>query len=352
MKYKLKDNIKNIGDWQLINDDLIYASNYEVKSYYNEKTVTKLSEYWGIKFLPDFFNVFTNRSFNTFYNYKGEIIKEYDKTNFYYILSEGDLIYYDRISKKTKHNEIDLFNDKLGKSLLQRNFIYFEKNRNIYKVCIDTGNLIWQFPLSQFGNFVSDWGEERNYEIEQFIGVYNDVLWIKISYSSGGLIGLDINTGELKHQLTKANKFIGKTDTKPFEEEKVPFYRCDYILQKEEGKIIGLAIDFFYEVNLNEVDPKITVYGLDEEYSKFRIQHSQGISKKSILINNQLYFYSYNQHIFAILDIETKKIIYVSDKISVPNTENAWGQLKDLQVSGDKVYVLDSINNLHIFEKS
>lgn len=349
MKFKLKDKITNTGDWQIINNDLIYVSKDELKSYNQNNTILTLTEYWGIMFLSDFFNVFTNRSFNTFYNYEGTLIKEYDKTNFYYILSEDDLIYYDRVSKKTMHNEIEIFDGKIGKSFLHMKNIFFDKNRSIHRMDIDTGELTWQFPISQFGKFVSSWGEERDYEIEQFIGIHNNILWIKISFFSGGLIGLDVETGELRHQLKFSNDFIGLTSIKSIKDNDVPFYRCNYSLL-DNGRIIALAIDIYYEIDLTSDKPKVTAYGLDEEYQKFGID-KESISHNIVLQENHLYFYNHNQHIFAILNIETKKIIYVSDKINVPDTQEAWGQLKDLKVSEDKVYVLDSTNTLNIFEQ-
>lgn len=45
----------------------------------------------------------------------------------------------------------------------------------------------------------------------------------------------------------------------------------------------------------------------------------------------------------------TKEIIYISEPIIPEN--NKVTQLKDLQVSDNKIYILDSGNTLHIFEK-
>lgn len=349
MKFKLKDKITNTGDWQIINKDLIYVSKDELKSYNQKKTILNLTEYWGIEFYSQLFNVVTKEGRNTIYNYFGDILKDVNRIRYYHIFSENDFIWYDRQSKKTKRNEIEVFNDRIGNLLIRDEYLFFDKKTSIYNVNINNGKLNWQFPLSQFGKYVTDWGEESDYELQQFIGVYKNILWCSFN-NFGGLIGLDVETGELKHRLKVSDIFIGSTKIKSIKEGKVPFYNTFNLNLLDTGKIIGLAIDIYYEVDLNSTNPKVTAYGLDDEYQKFGID-KEDISRNSVLQETLLYFYNHNQHTFGILNTETKKIIYISDKIEVPDTQDAWGQLKDLKASGDKVYVLDSTRTLHIFEK-
>jgi hypothetical protein len=238
--------------------------------------------------------------------------------------------------------------DWIGRNIIGE-YIVGEYQGEISCRNISSDFIQWQFSLSYFGKFKSNWEEERDYEIEQFIGVFNNILWIKISFFSGGLIGLDVETGELRHQLKFSDDFIGSTSIKTIKDDEVPFFRCNYSLL-DEGKIIGLANDIYYEIDLTTDKYKVTAYGLDDEFQKFGID-KEDISHNNVLQETLLYFFNHNQHTFGVFNIETKKIIYLSEKINVPDTQEAWGKLKDLKVSDDKVYILDSTHTLHIFEQ-
>ena len=52
-----------------------------------------------------------------------------------------------------------------------------------------------------------------------------------------------------------------------------------------------------------------------------------------------------------LLDINTKEIIYVSEPIAVVERDDSFTRLRDLKVSENKVYILDSNHTLHIFER-
>ena len=54
---------------------------------------------------------------------------------------------------------------------------------------------------------------------------------------------------------------------------------------------------------------------------------------------------------FSILDINTKEIIYVSEPIAVVEKDDSFTRLRDLKVSENKVYILDSNHTLHIFQR-
>ena len=64
-----------------------------------------------------------------------------------------------------------------------------------------------------------------------------------------------------------------------------------------------------------------------------------------------MYFYLAEQLRFGVLDINTKEIIYISEPIAVVERDNSFTRLRDLKVSENKVYILDSNHTLHIFER-
>jgi len=196
---------------------------------------------------------------------------------------------------------------------------------------------LWEFSLASFGKWKNSWDEERFFEVYKLIGIYNNIFWAFIEL--GGFIGLDIKTRELKYRIPEYDQAIGKT-----------FFRSDYFLNSEKGKILGMAMDVFLEIDLTQEPPFVTQYGLQEEFEKYNIK-GKDTSTKYAVQDNLLYFYLFDQLRFGILDINTKEIIYVSDPIAVVERDDCFTQLKDLKVSENRVYILDSNHTLHIFER-
>ncbi|EKY10185.1 hypothetical protein HMPREF9075_01166 [Capnocytophaga sp. oral taxon 332 str. F0381] len=202
---------------------------------------------------------------------------------------------------------------------------------------------LWEFPLSSLGKWKNSWDEERFFEVYKLIGIYNNIFWAFIEI--GGFIGLDIKTGELKYRIPEYHQAIGKTICKGKD-----FFRSDYYLDNEGGKIFGLA-HIFIEIDLNQDPPFVTQYGLQEEFEKYNIKKANDTAEDFVVQDNLLYFYLAEQLRFGILDINTKEIIYISEPIAVVERDDSFTQLKDLKVSENKVYILDSNHTLHIFER-
>jgi len=197
---------------------------------------------------------------------------------------------------------------------------------------------LWEFSLASFGKWKNSWDEERFFEVYKLIGIYNNILWAFIEI--GGFIGLDIKTGELKYRISEYH--MGK--------ESKLFFRSDYYLDNERGKIFGLA-HIFIEIDLNQAPPFVTQYGLQEEFEKYNIKKANDTAEDFVVQDNLLYFYLAEQLRFGVLDINTKEIIYVSEPIAVVERDDSFTRLRDLKVSENKVYILDSNHTLHIFER-
>ena len=248
--------------------------------------------------------------------------------------------------------ENDLVNVK--EIILEENYQYLETYTNdvlitsskdvILGYHIFPTNLLWEFPLASLGKWKNSWDEERDFEIRHFIGIYNGIIWAFIEI--GGFIGLDIETGELKYHIPEYDEAIGKTICKGKD-----FFRSDYFLNSEKGKILGMAMDVFIEIDLSQEPPFVTQYGLQEEFEKYNIKKANDTAGSYVVQDNLLYFYLAEQLRFGILDINTKEIIYISEPIAVVERDDCFTQLKDLKVSENKVYILDSNHTLHIFER-
>ena len=242
--------------------------------------------------------------------------------------------------------------DKFSISFFQMGiYIYIYKKDKIYDdvmsiraFSIQKKEHLWEFSLASFGKWKNSWDEERYFEVYKLIGIYNNIFWAFIEL--GGFVGLDIETGELKYRIPEYDQAIGKTICKGKD-----FFRSDYFLNSEKGKILGMAMDVFIEIDLTQEPPFVTQYGLQEEFEKYNIKKANDTAGSYVVQDNLLYFYLAEQLRFGILDINTKEIIYISEPIAVVERDDSFTQLKDLKVSENKVYILDSNHTLHIFER-
>ena len=285
-----------------------------------------------------------------------ELIEE-GKDRVFYKLSEF-YIAYNRDGKNTilidkKDNLIELeYIDRSSIRAFSNEYIYMyiykkNKTRNIMSVrafSIQKKEHLWEFSLASFGKWKNSWDEESFFEVYKLIGIYNNIFWAFIEL--GGFVGLDIKTGELKYRITEYDQSIGRTICKGKD-----FFRSDYFLNSEKGKILGLAVDVFIEIDLTQEPPFVTQYGLQEEFEKYNIKKANDTAEDYVVQDNLLYFYLAEQLRFGVLDINTKEIIYISEPIAVVERDDSFTRLRDLKVSENKVYILDSNHTLHIFER-
>ena len=351
MKYQNIENFPNIDSWKIIDNNCFFVSDDVVKVTGKEVNIPISFPYWGIDFNPSFFNVFTNRSVNTFFNYQGKVINTFEERNFYYYFSDSSFIYYDRVSKRLMYNDLELLRGKILSSYIFDDLLFFEKENKIQTINFLSGQFLWEFSLSSLGkgkDYNTD--EEFDYEVEQFVGIYNNILWVYIE--RGGFIGLDIQTGELKHRILGIPKgnLLGKVDSYVDSEEFYIFYRAKFILDDKKGIIIGLIADRFFEIDLNKEKVTPMLYGMWDKMEKMNLK-KYGVNGNTSLQGDLLYFYNDKELQFGVLDINTKEIIYVSEPIAVVERDDCFTQLKDLKVSENKVYILDSNHTLHIFER-
>ena len=238
----------------------------------------------------------------------------------------------------------------LGRSIIDK-YIFRDFKKKIACRKIDSDSILWEFPLSSLGkgkDYSTD--EEFDYEVEQFVGIYNNILWVYIE--RGGFIGLDIQTGELKHRILGIPKgnLLGKVDSYVDSEEFYIFYRAKFILDEKKGIIIGLIADRFFEIDLNKEKITPMLYGMWDKMEKMNLK-KYGVNGNTSLQEDLLYFYNDKELQFGILDINTKEIIYISEPIAVGERDDSFTRLRDLKVSENKVYILDSNHTLHIFER-
>ena len=238
----------------------------------------------------------------------------------------------------------------LGRSIIDK-YIFRDFKKKIACRKIDSDSILWEFPLSVFGRFKYKYSEEeKDYEVEQFIGMYNNILWVYLNARE--LIGIDVETGKLKYRFLGIEKknAVGIVENYLDNEDYYIFYGADFKLDTEKGVIFGLKADRFFEIDLNKESIIPYLFGLQNKMEKVGLNKND-ISGDTFLQDNLLYFCSINDLRFGILDINTKEIIYISEPIAVVERDDSFTRLRDLKVSENKVYILDSNHTLHIFER-
>lgn len=201
---------------------------------------------------------------------------------------------------------------------------------------IEKKEIVWQFKL--FENFKYDrtWGDGEFYH---FVGVWNNILWIDIKESH--LIGLDTQTGRLKYDFCKPSKIFGK-GTKPYHHQLHDKF-CSNI-DKERNLLFGFHYDTYWEVNLNDSNPELYFYIFEEECTKYNC--FLALSMRYCYDKQNLYYIDAFNGTISSINRDTKAFQFL---YQFP--EASAGTLMEIQVSLDKIYVLDNQGTLHIFER-
>ena len=332
--------ISNVDNFLIVDDKLYFCNGKEV---IDERGHSILNSPLSLQFLnykePYFYIPDING--NTYLIMGKEVrflkdifIKKVISDSFLLVSKDKKTAIFDIINNEFHY----ILNSRIFKFLEWKEKLFFKNKNTIQGIEIYTGQFLWEFPLSSLGKWKNSWDEERDFEVYKLIGIYNNIFWAFIEI--GGFIGLDIKTGELKYRISEYH--MGK--------ESKLFFRSDYYLDNERGKIFGLA-HIFIEIDLNQDLPFVTQYGLQEEFEKYNIKKANDTAEDFVVQDNLLYFYLAEQLKFGVLDINTKEIIYISEPIAVVERDNSFTRLRDLKVSENKVYILDSNDTLHIFER-
>ncbi len=357
---EIKENINKVIPFKegiiysLLNDNLLYDNTLLMEgidgtSIYkiSDSLIQVFDEEKGCYYIDENFNIIKSNYFL--------IANENSK----YLIAWANAV---KISRGVYNRSICLLENDLvnvKEIILEENYQYLKTYTNdvlitsskdvILGYHIFPTNLLWEFSLASLGKWKNPYtDEEIDFQVRRFIGIYNNIFWVFLN--AEGFIGLDIETGELKYRIPEYHQAIGKTSTSSYDHSK-GFFRSDYLLNSGKGKILGLAVDVFIEIDLTQEPPFVTQYGLQEEFEKYNIKKANDTAGSYVVQDNLLYFYLAEQLRFGILDINTKEIIYVSEPIAVVERDDCFTQLKDLKVSENKVYILDSNHTLHIFER-
>jgi len=192
-----------------------------------------------------------------------------------------------------------------------------------------TGSLNWRLDFS------------KNGRIKKLLGIVNGRLWVtcylkeSVTKDYHTLLALDVKTGEIIFSRNDMDHFHSSA--------------C--VLNESENTIISLSaiLDQTFLMELDALNGEIK---RDEQLTDLEQKgFVLGLANSFTLFNNQLYIVVADvKTIFgksiAILNLKDLKVVW-SSKI----TEGKVSLAQDPQVTDTHLYVLDTYNTLHIFEK-
>jgi len=275
-----------------------------------------------------------------------ELVKEYP---IYDSVIRGSLENYLGIYKKSVLNIYDVKNKKEIRVDIHRPFLFkivtreflahYSKEILYFKNFI-TEIIKWEFAISHFAPSQDDIGNFIPSEIENIIGVYDNKLWLHISYQK--IVALDIENGNLVHQI-QLNDHLSL----PFNSND-GLYVGDLHLDEINGIIKSLSDRYYFELDLKNLQAVIKKdFGKDHS-NNWRIKRSRFYEG-----DKNLYFIGANKgeavnRAVGIFDTESCEVIWYD----TPLEEKKFLFYTDTPQRNDShLAVLDSENNLWLYEK-
>ena len=204
---------------------------------------------------------------------------------------------------------------------------------------------LWQLSIASLGE--SPYPDEED-KIGDLLGITNNYLWIMTNL--GRLIAIDIETGEVQkiaspHPIDeKYNYHINKA------------FGHIYI-KEENGNLYCMSYNM-----VTIIDSQ--TFAIKEEYN-FREEDSEGMGQyesvyKPLLQGDYFTFLGEKEEDYGgirrvgIFDYKARKLVWEHEVISEEECDTTRNQLvtsQPLYMSGDKLYIKDIKDNLHIFER-
>lgn len=206
---------------------------------------------------------------------------------------------------------------------------------------------LWQFNLSDIGRWYNEFDKKwEEGQVWNFVGVVDGILWVDVMAHT--LLGIDVQTGELRHHLKETIIMNAFPENYP---TNIPYWGFS-TYDKNLNKIWGIEGYSYWEVDLNETSPHIKIWYLGEELQKLGAAMSNlpmcGISATHVFFG--VGSIGKTPQVCALNRI-TLKIDWRYDfSKEAENTEIAFSPTK-VEVTENHLFVLDSEGTLHIFEK-
>ena len=222
-----------------------------------------------------------------------------------------------------------------------------EDDTEIFRVDQD-GNILWSFP------FV-DLGEDNIYtpgevdHIVKILGIVNDLLWFSTQF--GRLVALDVSTGEVAYQ------FSGK----PADQDKVEYTQVaglgDCFYRESDRSIVCISYLGFQVIDATTGDLAESSIFLEEDpdgIGRFDYIYAPNLQGDYFTFLAEMKTDWYGIGRVGFFDLKARKLLWTEEIIPLEERKATGNHLvtpQPLYISGDKLYIKDVKDTLHIFQR-
>lgn len=248
-------------------------------------------------------------------------------------LLESKFGYY---NTKTGYKEI---HDNFYPKFVQESLIIGNDKTSIYRY--SQSEKKWVFNLSSFGKYTNQWNEERSYEVKKFIGVWKDELIVLLS--GGKFIGLDIESGELKWNLSEVKNNLTQQDINfGFSDPNNPF------LDDKSGHVYMLQGEVLIDLDLTKLEASYMWSVKDLELESYPF------IRQSKMYGDKIYFtarshVNKDDDMVGVFDLKKNRIIW-QHIFSFERGTFITNSPDNILVNGKNVMILDNQSRLYIIE--
>lgn len=137
-------------------------------------------------------------------------------------------------------------------------YILIETPQTIKAFTISKSESKWSLDISEIGYFEHPFENLRNQvEVQQFIGIYEDVLWVFLCNRT--FLGIDIHKGELVYKITEIpdEAHINQDFYSALEPHQLRIiHNVKWFLDSTQGKIKALTHHSYIEIDLPKSKPE------------------------------------------------------------------------------------------------
>lgn len=204
-----------------------------------------------------------------------------------------------------------------------------------------SGNEMWSFELTDFPCYYDPFNKELNTEVNKFIGIANNVLWVGLT--NGTILLLEFETGKKIAIIQHPSYRFGK-NFNIFPETGAMY------VDRESGLVIGCNMYHYWEVSLTTYE--VNHWDLTEHFEKENIYCSAGKSGEFVFDSDFVYFMGKDQCKVAALSRKNKNIVW-EHKLVSDSDNRVMPRIMPMkiQLHNKRLFVQDSVKRLYVFDR-
>lgn len=236
--------------------------------------------------------------------------------------------------------------NNISSCLMMGDFLFSREYDHLVVYNLGDGTIKSKLHLTPYlTHFVSYDGSKIVDEIQNYIGLIENILWI--SLRSGRLLSFNIEIGSLEDLIDfKRNLFPYDFLYKVNEDDYLPFGELMQ-LDKSLREIIGLRDKYFMRINLTRTEPRREYISLEKSMNSYNIISSYR-NQAFPYDQNYIYFCDDRKGKIGVFDREKLEVVW---SYELEMKRNGIAQILDMKYANNRWYIQDRNNVLHVFEK-